>query len=108
MSKMSKKKARRRRQHRARSHGLVLMCSSCMATEELTPPVLMDRLAGALNALEAAGMPPRVRHGFILAEGQRGGGFILPPLQDDPWTVKMVTYHPSSPLMSRREDDLDS
>jgi hypothetical protein len=104
MSKHGKKKSRKPRKH---GTGLVLMCSSCLATEELSPQKLMGRLADALNSLEAAGIRPR-NLDFILAEGERGGGFILPPFGSDPWTVHMATYHPSVPHLSRREDDLDS
>jgi hypothetical protein len=107
MSKQSKKKARAR--SRRRQRGIVLMCNECLKAQELTPDSLLERLAGALNALDWAGMTPKVRSEFIIAEGERGGGFILPPLSGSGWTRHMVTYNPSAPhYLSRREDDLDS
>jgi hypothetical protein len=108
MSKLSKKKARRRRQRKNRSVLLSTVCSACLAEQTLTPQTALENLAAALNYLEAIGMRPKIRPEFIIAEGERGGGFILPPLGGDPFTVHMVTYNPTARHLSRREDNLDS
>lgn len=105
MSKQSKKRARRRRQRAQRQ--MVLLCNDCLAVQEQTPEILIDRLAGALNALDLAGMSPKVRSEFIIAEGERGGGFVLPPLAGSGWTKHMVTYNPQAKHLSRREDEFD-
>ena len=105
---MSKHGKKRGRKARKRSTGIVTLCEKCMSTQEITPDLLMTRLADALNALDAVGMRVRVRSEFIIAEGERGGGFILPPLGRGGWTRHMQTYNPSVPHLTRREDDLDS
>lgn len=105
MSKQSKKRARRRKQKR---QGAVLLCSNCLAVQEMTAETLFDRLSDALNAFGAAGMKVRVVGPAIAAEGVRGGGYVLPPLGDSGWTRHMVTYNPSAHHLSRREDEIDS
>jgi hypothetical protein len=107
MSKHGKKKSRKPRKH---GTGLILLCDKCQSVQQIAPSALLARLADDLNALDMAGMHVKVLKGHIIAEGERGGGFVLPPVGEfhRRWTSHMETYHPSVPHLSRREDDLDS
>jgi hypothetical protein len=48
------------------------------------PRMLLIRLADALNACEAAGLRPKLRHGGMIATR---AGFVLPPLDHGRWTT---------------------
>lgn len=105
MSKQSKKKALKRRQHNRRAT-VMTVCDRCTEKVSLSPAFLMERLANTLTLLEGIGKV-RVREGHIIAESERGGGYVIPPLKGAVWETHMMTYNPV-PQLSRREDEIDS
>lgn len=106
MSKHGKKKGRKPRPRK-----IILspvLCPGCLKTSPADPGYALGTLTASLNMLADIGLKVVVHKGFISAEGERGGGFILPPLNGSGWTTNMVTYSPAASHLARHEDDLDS
>lgn len=95
MSKSSKKKARRQRQHR-KARAVSVICQRCGQLGDGSPAALLTTLADAMNACADAGLDLRLRHGVVMAASKKGGGYILPlPVGDgDRWTARTLTYDP--------------
>jgi len=105
MSKQSKKKARKRRQRRD-SLTYYIQCPACGAREDGSTGAMLTALADSMNLLSDSGARIKVRHGYILAESELGGGYVL-PLKDGRWTARTVTYDPFPQVPVLRDDDLD-
>lgn len=104
MSKLSKKKARKRRAHRT-AVSISMICQQCGRVSDGSVSSLLTNVTNALNACADSGLKIRNRHGIFMADGDIGGGYVL-PLPDGRWTARTVTYDPLLPV-TPRPDDLD-
>ena len=66
------------------------------------PRDLLTSLADALNACEAAGLRPRMKHGPLIVTT---AGFVLPPLNGSKWTAAFPSV--TEPDSETDLDDLD-
>lgn len=103
MSKQSKKRARKRRQHREKL--ITVLCQDCLMVHPYTAEQMLQHVADALNAMEGVKMV--IRPKFVLAHNLDGGGFVLPPVdKNGSWTVHMQTRDPNLiPSMLEGDDD---
>ncbi len=103
MSKLSKKKARKRRAHR-KAVAISMICQQCGRIGDGSVASLLTNVTNALNACADSGLKVRNRHGIFMVDGAIGGGYVL-PLPGGRWTARSVTYDPLP--VTPRPDDLD-
>ena len=90
LSKQSKKRARKRKQKRDRITWTFL-CPSCGREDDGSAGALLTAVADTLNACSDSGLKIVLKHGAVLAEGDIGGGYIL-PLSGGRWTARDLAY----------------
>lgn len=101
---MSKKKGRAKKR-RPKRHG-PLHCPSCHSPADASLTALLTALAACLNSASDAGIRVLVRHGVVIADGPRQGGYVING-GNGRWRPVTLPSHPDAGGVLTPADGLD-